>query len=105
MVKVILLGFGSVNQVLLQLFIQKKDALRSVLKQDIIIVGASDSKGAVYCKHGMHIKQLLSVKKETKSVIHYSPKSAKLYSDALALIKDDAVEYDILIDGMCALLD
>ena len=100
-IKLILLGFGSVNQVLLELLIKKQQQLKSLLKKEIIIVGASDSKGAIYNEQGINIQKLLSVKKEKGSVIYYDADSVSLYVDALTMIKDSPqiVEYDILIDG------
>lgn len=102
-IKLILLGFGSVNQVLLELLIKKQKQLRSLLEEDIIIVGASDSKGAIYNKKGLNIEELLSIKKQRGSVIYYDDKNndITLYVDALTMIKDtpSIIDYDMLIDG------
>eukprot|EP01084_Bolivina_argentea_P093790 168630_1 len=100
MLRIVLLGFGSVNQVLLDLLIKKQLQLKALLKKDIVIVGASDSTGAIYNKNGLDIQTLLSVKKQKGSVIYYNANDTIQYVDTITMLKNKhKVEYDMLIDG------
>ena len=99
MLRLILLGFGSVNQVLLDLLQKKEHELNCLLNNKIVIVGASDSRGAIYNNNGLNIKTLLTTKNNKKSVIYYNGNNTILFKNSISMLEDNNIEYDILIDG------
>ena len=70
--RVAIQGFGAVG----------KNAARFLAEQKAILVGAADSKGAVYDAKGLDVNELISLKEAGKSVIDYA-KGEKFERDAI----------------------
>jgi glutamate dehydrogenase (NAD(P)+) len=70
--RVVIQGFGAVG----------KHAARFLAAQNAILVGAADSRGAVYCPDGLDVDELCKLKDAGESVTSY-PEGEKMDRDAL----------------------
>ena len=88
--RAVLLGYGSVNQHLSTILLEHKD-------RNLLIVGACDSGGAVYCAGGLDLDELLSLKGGGVSIEGYT--GAGYTGDSqLAAVQNYATALEMVTD-------
>ena len=95
--RLVLLGFGAVNQELVRLILQKQQKL---LPRRFAVVGVADSQGARYARgaHSLDMQGLLDHKQSGESVSTFGGGSG--CSDGLDVLdRLGETGYDVLVDG------
>lgn len=93
--RLVLTGFGNVNQALLRILDSQADLLSERYDLTPAVVGVSDSSGAVYDQSGLDFRALLAHKRSGAPVAAFT--GAKSATDSQALI--DAVHADYLMEA------
>jgi len=84
--RVVIQGFGSVG----------KAAARFLSAKGAVIVAASDTKGTIYNRDGLEVKELIDTKEASQSVIHYKE------GTVLGVRETFSLEADILVPAASA---
>eukprot|EP00298_Acanthocystis_sp_HF-20_P028621 c7410_g1_i1.p1 GENE.c7410_g1_i1~~c7410_g1_i1.p1 ORF type:complete len:352 (+),score=136.63 c7410_g1_i1:24-1079(+) len=94
-----LCGFGTVNQLLCSLLIEKKEEILNGHGIEFIVRVVLDSKGGVACVNGLNYSELLNHKRSKQSVNSFQPNVNEIiHSDnKLELLKQ--FDYDILVEA------
>lgn len=91
-------GFGSVGT----------HSARFLAEKGVLLIAASDTKGTIYNPDGLDVEGLISVKKETGSVINYHAGEKLLTSDILNISTDifvPAARPDVIGESNADVLD
>ena len=94
-VLLVLVGFGSVNQALARLLLDKRDILSQKYDLTFTVVGVADSRGARYNDDGLDLADLLAHKAAGHSVATFP--GGKPLPDSLALAR--TADYDLLLEA------
>ncbi len=94
-IRIILIGFGSVNQSFVQLLLDKRSILERKYGLSFSVVGVADSRGAIAHAQGLALEALLAHKREGHSVATFP--EGQPVSDALTLARTG--EYDVLLEA------
>lgn len=94
-VRLILIGFGSVHQHFARILLDKAPLLRRRYARDLLVVGVGDSGGAVYQTEGLDLATLLAHKQAGNSVCTL-PHGVAM-ADALSLARSG--DYDLLLEA------
>lgn len=97
-IKLAFVGFGGVGQGLLQILLDKEQALQEQEGMAVEIVAVSDvMKGSVYDPHGLDAAQLLSLAKERKPLEEYRGGTSTVKGlDSIATIRD--TNADVIVE-------
>jgi homoserine dehydrogenase len=93
--KICILGFGSVGQGVARVFSMKRDIIKQEYGLDLKLVAAADRSGAAIDPEGLNTELLLTTKKDTGKVSDYPSHGVKGLSGLEVL---DDVDYDCLIE-------
>jgi len=94
-VSLVLVGFGSVNQALARLLLDKRDTLSQKYGLTFTVVGVADSRGARYNDDGLDLADLLAHKAAGHSVVTFP--GGEPLPDSLTLAR--TVDYDLLLEA------
>lgn len=89
-----LLGFGSVNQHVVKLLLQREKK-----RPPLRIVGISDSTGAITMEEGLPLQNVLDWKRSAKMLKEFEFPNVIHFSTSLDMIEANAKQGSILLDG------
>ena len=93
--QLILIGFGSVHRAFARLLLEKRQTLARRYGLACIVVGAADSRGAIFQPDGLDLEALLAHKAAGQSVAAFP--GGQPLPDALTLAR--TADYDILLEA------
>ena len=93
--KIIVMGFGSVGQGIVNAISLKKDMFANDYGVNIKVVAAADSSSSAICEDGLDEELLVSVKKESGKLSAYPDYGSTV--SGLGVL--DAVDYDLLMEA------
>ncbi|ETO08295.1 homoserine dehydrogenase [Reticulomyxa filosa] len=99
-IRLVLLGFGNVNQELCRIISTKSEQLRLCYGVNLNVVGVSDSRHALFNRKGFNLSSLVSTKQKEKTLESVaSQQSVSKYTDTLEMMSKNWSNFELLVDS------